>query len=397
MSTDALESHPDQPTDADRIRRLEGLLGRPMQAGNTITRLRNGDQIFPAMVQAMQAARRSIDLLTFVYWTGQPAQVIGQTLQDKARAGVRVRLVLDFFGARDIDRDLVAGLEDAGVQVLWFRPLSEIPSNGIDIGKRTHRKVCVIDEEIGFVGGVGIAAEWDGNANGPGEWRDSHFRITGPCVDGIRAGFFDDWSTSDFELSTAADEFPEHDRSGPVRAMTILGESEVGPSAVKLLKRVLIEGARSQIRLTTAYFSPNAEMTGWLVDAAERGVDVQVMFPGSEIDKRLPQANGEFAYPELLEAGAKLWSYETTMLHAKILTVDGCIADVGSSNYNDRSIAHDEEIDIVAFDRELTGILDQDFEADLMQCVAVDEDWWAERSIVERLQTGATKLVDGFI
>ena len=397
MSTDALESHPDQPTDAARIRRLEGVLGRPMQAGNTITRLRNGDQIFPAMVQAMQAARRSIDLLTFVYWTGQPAQVIGQTLEDKARAGVRVRQVLDFFGARDIDRDLVTSLEDAGVQVLWFRPLSEIPSNGIDIGKRTHRKVCVIDEEVGFVGGVGIAAEWDGNANGPGEWRDSHFRITGPCVDGIRAGFFDDWSTGDFELWTAADEFPEHDRSGPVRAMTILGESEVGPSAVKLLKRVLIEGATSRIRLTTAYFSPNAEMTGWLVDAAERGVDVQVMFPGSEIDKRLPQANGEFAYPELLEAGVKLWSYETTMLHAKILTVDGCIADVGSSNYNDRSIAHDEEIDIVAFDRELTGILDQDFEADLLQCVAVDEDWWAERSIVERLQTGASKLIDGFI
>ncbi len=385
------------PEDAARIRRLEGLLGRPMQPGNTVTRLRNGDQIFPAMVRAMQAAERSIDLLTFVYWTGQPAQVIGQTLQDKARAGVRVRVVLDYFGARDIDRDLVAGLEDAGAQVLWFRPLSEVPTNGLDIGKRTHRKICLVDEEVAFVGGVGIAAEWDGNASGPGEWRDSHFRITGPCVDGIRAGFFDDWSTSDFELCTSADEFPAHDRSGPVRAMTILGESEVGPSAVKLLKRVLIEGATEQIRMTTAYFSPNAEMTGWLAVAAERGVDVQVMFPGAEIDKRMPQANGEFAYPELLEAGVRLWSYEPTMLHAKILTIDGCIADIGSSNYNDRSIAHDEEIDVVAFDRELTGILDQDFEADLLHCVEVDEEWWDERGIVERIQTAATKLIDGFI
>lgn len=376
---------------------MEALLGRPFQDGHTITRLRNGDEIFPAMVEAMQAAERSIDLLTFVYWTGQPAQVIGETLEAKARDGVRVRLILDFFGARSMNRDLLDQLEDAGVLVHWFRPPDPSQDGVKGIGKRTHRKVCVVDETIGFVGGVGIAAEWDGDARNPEEWRDTHFRVTGPCVDGIRAGFVDDWMTSGQPLTSAHDEFPPQDRSGSTPAMVLLGESEVSMSATHHLKRVLIEGAVDRIRMTTAYFSPNDELTQWLSDAADRGVDVQVMFPGGEIDKRLPQANGERAYPQLLEAGVRLWSYEQTMLHAKILTIDGCIADVGSSNYNDRSVMHDEEIDLVALDRDLVAILDQDFEADLRHCVEVDEAWWEERSVLEKAQAIATEAIDGFI
>ena len=368
-----------------------------MESGHTITRLRNGDQIFPALVQEMLRAQRSIDLLTFVYWTGQPARIVGETLVAKAREGVRVRVILDFMGARSIDRELVEQLEEAGALVHWFRPLSGDPAEATEIGKRTHRKVCVVDETVAFIGGVGIAAEWDGDANNPSEWRDSHFRVTGPAVDGIRAGFFDDWEPSSHPLTTFHDTFPPQDRSGPTTAMVVLGESEVGTSATYLLKRVLLEGALEQVRITTAYFSPNQEMTRWLVDAAERGVDVQVMFPGTEIDKRLPQANGERAYPELLDAGVRLWSYEGTMLHAKILTVDGCISDIGSSNYNDRSVRHDEEIDLVAFDRDLAALLDQDFEADLVRCVEVDEDWWQERGIVARLQSAASGLIDGFI
>lgn len=372
-------------------------MGCPMESGHTITRLRNGAQIFPAMVEEMQAAQRSIDLLTFVYWTGQPARVIGETLVAKARAGVRVRVVLDYMGARSIDDDLVEHLEEAGVLVHWFRPLLVDPADAVEIGKRTHRKICVLDETVAFVGGVGIAAEWDGNANNPEEWRDSHFRITGPCVDGIRAGFFDDWAPSPHPLTTFQDQFPPQDRSGSIAAMAVLGESEAGMSATALLKRVLLEGATEQVRITTAYFSPNDDMTSWLVDAAERGVDVQVMFPGTEIDKRLPQANGERAYPGLLEAGVKLWAYETTMLHAKVLTVDGCISDIGSSNYNDRSVNHDEEIDVVAFDRDLAALLDQDFEADLVRCTRVDEEWWRERGVIERMQSAASALIDGFI
>lgn len=382
---------------ATTVRRLETLLGHSMLPGNTITRLRNGDQIFPEMVRAMHGATRSIDLLTFVYWTGTPARVIGETLEARARAGVRVRVILDVFGAARINRDLVASLEEAGVHVHWFRPpVGETADLG-GIGKRTHRKICVVDETVAFVGGVGIAAEWDGDARTPDEWRDSHFRVTGPVVATIRAGFIDDWATSGRPLTTQHDVFPPHDDDGPALAMAVLGESEVGESAVALLKRVLVEVAVDRIRLTTAYFSPNEHMAGWLRDAAVRGVDVQVMFPGTHIDKRLPQANGERAYPELLEAGVKLWAYEKTMLHAKVLTIDGVLADVGSSNYNDRSIQHDEEIDLIAWDPTLVAVLDQDFESDLVHCVRVDEGWWDERGVLERAQSAASGLIDGFI
>ncbi len=379
------------------VRRLETMLGQPMQPGNTITRLRNGDQIFPAMVRAMQAATRSIDLLTFVYWTGVPARVIGETLEGQARAGVRVRVILDVFGAARINRDLVTSLEEAGVIVHWFRPPVGETADMAGIGKRTHRKICVVDETLAFVGGVGIAEEWDGDARTPDEWRDSHFQVTGPVVSTIRAGFIDDWATSGRPLISHHDLFPPHPADGPATAMVVLGESEVGDSAVALLKRVLLEVATERVRLTTAYFSPNEEMAGWLCDAAERGVDVQVMFPGTHIDKRLPQANGERAYPDLLEAGVTLWSYERTMLHAKVLTVDGLIADVGSSNYNDRSIKHDEEIDLIALDPDLVAVLDQDFESDRVHCIEVDEDWWEERSLLERAQSAASGLIDGMI
>lgn len=368
-----------------------------MQPGHTIRRLRNGDQIFGEMVAAMQAAERSIDLLTFVYWTGTPARVVAETLEAKARDGVRVRVVLDWVGARSMDRSLVGSLEDAGVQVHWFRPLEAEPDMAGEIGRRTHRKVCVVDETTGFVGGVGIAEEWDGNARTPEEWRDTHFRVTGPCVDALRAGFLDDWVEGGQPLATAHDHFPAQACSGSARAMVVLGESEVGVSATHLLKRVLLEGAVERVRMTTAYFSPNGQMTQWLLDAAERGVDVQVMFPGGEIDKRLPQATGERAYPELLDAGVKLWSYEHTMLHAKILTIDGVIADVGSSNYNDRSVRFDEELDLVALDRDLVAMLDQDFEADLQRCIEVDEQWWEQRSLVERAQSRAAGLVEDWV
>ncbi len=379
------------------IRRLETILGQQMLPGHTITRLRNGDQIFPAMVRSMRAAERSIDLLTFVYWTGTPAKVIGKTLESKAREGLRVRIILDVFGAARIDRDLVKSLEDAGVQLHWFRPPIGEPTDLAGIGKRTHRKICVIDETEAYVGGVGIAEEWDGDARSPEEWRDDHFHVTGPAVATIRAGFIDDWATSGQPLVTHHDVFPSQEGDGDARAMVILGESEIGDSAVALVKRALLEIAMDRIRLTTAYFSPNEEMAGWLCEAARRGVDVQVMFPGTHIDKRLPQANGERAYPDLLEAGVTLWSYEKTMLHAKILTIDGVLADVGSSNYNDRSIQHDEEIDLIAWDPALVEILDQDFEADRVNCIEVDGEWLEERSTMEKVQATASGLIDGFI
>lgn len=384
--------------DANAVRRqLETVLGRPFLPGHTITRLRNGDQIFAEMVREMRAAQRSIDLLTFVYWTGAPAKAVASTLLDRAREGVRIRVVLDFFGARSMDTGVIDELKEAGVLIHWFRPLSLDADEREQIGNRTHRKICVVDETVAFVGGVGIAEEWDGDARSKEEWRDSHFRVTGPCVDTIRAGFLDDWATSEYALITDHDLFPDQDTSGSIRAAVVPGESEVGESGIAILKRSLLDLASHRIRMTTAYFSPDENMTSWLVDAADRGVDIQVMFPGTEIDKRLPQVAGEREFGGLLAAGIRLFSYDHSMLHAKILTIDGFIVNVGSANFNDRSIRQDEELDLVALDEDLAAVLDADFEADKRHCREITQDEWAKRGPLQRLEEQASRVIDKFV
>jgi cardiolipin synthase A/B len=378
------------------VRALEGLLGTPATTGNHVTRLRNGDEIFPAMLAAIEDADRSIDFLTFVYWQGDIATRFAEALCRKQSAGVRVRLVLDTFGARLMENELIEHLDEAGVQVHWFRPPSK-PDDWSDLGNRTHRKILVVDERVAFTGGVGIASEWEGDARDETEWRDSHFRVEGPAVDGLRAAFADDWLESEHELFGAPDRFPVHDPAGEQTVLVARGEAESGWSDIALLKRALCELAEDRIRITTAYFSPDEEMTRWLLSAARRGVEVEVLMPGRNTDKRLPQLAGELRYEPLLDAGVRVHRYEPTMLHAKILTVDGVVSNVGSANFNSRSMGLDEEVDLVVFDPELTGQLDADFDEDLTRSVAVDPEEWRDRGIIQRAAESVVERIEKLV
>ena len=378
-------------------RALEGCLGVHATEGNVIERLRNGVQIFPSMLEAIRGADNTVDMLTFIYWKGGIAQEIAHALAERARAGCRVRLVLDFFGARLLETDLVEMMEEAGVHVHWFRPI-EKTSDISDAGERTHRKLLIVDERVAFVGGVGIAEEWEGDANGPDEWRDDHFRITGPAVDGLRSAFLDDWAESGEDLLDEFDRFPDPE-SHPegVPALVVRGASEAGWSDIGLLKRVLCELATHEIRITTAYFSPNEDMTRWLCDAAERGVRVRVLHPGEHTDKRLPQLDGEQSYESLLECGVEIYRYEKTMLHAKVMTVDGHVADVGSANFNDRSVRWDEELDVVVFDEGLVQRLNDDWDEDVQHASRMTLEEWRERGIVQRVQEKVVETIDRFV
>ena len=381
-----------------RIRRaVEGCLGIHATEQNTVTRLRNGDEIFPAMLEAIHAAEHTVDMLTFIYWTGDVAVRIAEALADRARAGVRVRVVLDAFGARLLEDDLVKQMEEAGVHVHWFRPVNGI-SDIADAGQRTHRKVLIVDEEIAFTGGVGIAEEWEGDARDETEWRDDHFRVTGPVVDGLRSAFLDDWAESGRELLDEKDRFPTpwQDVEG-VPALVVRGASESGWSDIGLLKRVLCALASERIRIATAYFSPNEDMTKWLTDATERGVQVQVMMPGQHSDKRLPQVDGEAMYERLLAAGVEIYRYERTMLHAKVMTIDGMVADVGSANFNDRSVRWDEECDVVVFDEDLVAQLDTDWDDDVQHATRVTMDNWQDRGPLQRVQERLAGMIDGYV
>jgi cardiolipin synthase A/B len=370
-------------------RALEGLLGTPATEGNLVEVLRDGIEIFPAMLDAIQRAERTIDFLTFVYWQGEIAERFGDALAERARSGVRCRVILDSLGARHVDNEVVEAMRDAGVLVHWFRPLV-----GTDPGHRTHRKVLICDEMVAFTGGVGIADEWDGSSDDGTGWRETQIQVRGPVVDGLRAAFVDDWIDAGHELFDEHDRFPDQPQDGAVTAMIVRGESEHGWNDVAMLRRALLALARERVRITTAYLAPDASMLEALRETAKRGVQVQLLVPGPQTDKEIARLAAERVYDDLLEAGVELHEFQPTMIHAKVMTVDGLVSVVGSANLNTRSLCHDEEVDVVVFDEDVTALLDRHMDDDLERSDPVQPSEWNQRSPLRWLPQRAVGIID---
>lgn len=368
----------------DLMRRtIEGVIGVPATEGNRIDVLRNGDEIFPAMLEAIDAARHTIDFLTFVYWKGDIGAEFAQHLADRARDGVRVRVLLDSYGAQSMDPETVEMMKRAGAAVEWFRPLHRLHIG--EVNHRTHRKVMIVDEEVAFTGGVGIADEWRGNAASPEEWRDTHFRIRGPAVDGLRAAFLDNWTECELELfDESIDRFPSQPKVGNAIAQCVRGAAETGWSDIATLFRTLLKLAREHVRIATAYFIPDADLTDRMCDAVARGVRVDLLLPGPYADKRFVQLASEATFDQLLAGGVHIWCFQPTMLHAKTMTVDGVLANIGSANLNTRSTQLDEEINLVVLDSDLVAILDRHFDEDLERSKEIFRGEWRDRSLMQR-------------
>jgi cardiolipin synthase len=263
---------------------------------------------------------------------------------------------------------------------------------------RTHRKVVIVDEDTAFTGGVGIADEWLGNAEDADHWRDTHFRIQGPAVDGLRAAFLDNWSETDPQLfDDVVDRFPDQPKPGSSVVQCVRGASESGNSDIYTLFRTLFQLAQERVRIATAYFVPDAEIIGRLAQAVERGVEVDLLLPGPHADKRFVQVASEGTYAALLDAGVNIWSFQPTMLHAKVMTVDGIISNIGSANLNARSTRLDEEINIVAIDPALAAALDRDFDEDIERSIRIRAGRWQHRSFVQRaVETAALPFKRSF-
>ena len=380
-------------------RRLEALLGIPSTTGNQITVLRNGDEIFDSMLTAIRSAQRSIDLVTFVFWKGPITQDFTDALAERANAGVRVRLLLDTFGSRHIATAQKQTMRTAGVDLRWFRPIEPAEGKRLTrVNRRTHRKVLVCDEQVGFTGGVGIAQEWSGAAANSDEWRDTHFRVEGPAVNGLHAGFIDNWlETGPLEIDEAFDHFPALEASGSSTVQVIRGAAEAGSNDIANLFEIMFREAQEHIRITTAYFNPDDEVAAMLIDAAQRGVRVDVLVPGQHADKRFVQIVGEARYGELLAAGINISVYERTMLHAKIVSVDGLVASVGSANINQRSMQFDEELNLVILDPHVVAALDADFADDVTHSEMIDPSEWELRGPFQRAAERAASVVSDLI
>jgi len=369
--------------DCHRLRQtIEAAVGIPFSEGNEIVRYRNGDEIFPAMLDAIRTAERSVELLTFVYWTGTAADRFAAALADAARRGVTVRLLLDWYGAQPMKNELADDMAAAGVAVRWFRPATEWRVWEMD--NRTHRKVLVVDGSVAFTGGVGIAAEWEGDARNPGEWRETHFRVRGPAVQALRGAFWGNWMEVEHTIEEAVRDATPVASAGTVPIQVVRSTASIGWSDVAMVIDALITMAERRLRIVTAYFAPDDETVAKLIRAAERGVDVEILIPGPHIDKRVSELAASDAFLPLLEAGVTIWRFQPTMIHTKVILMDESVVCIGSPNLNMRSMRKDDEIALVAVDRALAAQLDRDFDDDVARSEKMTADGWEDRGLLRR-------------
>jgi cardiolipin synthase A/B len=376
--------------EASFLRAAESLTGAPVSFGNDAELLINGDQIFPAYLGAIRDAEETVNLLTYAYWRGDIAIEVADTLCEKARSGVECNVIIDAVGAAKMDRMLVHKMRDAGVNVCFFRPPKPYAVRRLQY--RTHRKLLIVDGTTGFTGGVGIAEEWTGNAQDPDHWRDTHVRVTGPVVRGLQGAFAENWLECTGDV-LAGDRYLPHieelEDGGPMQVMR--SSATVGDSNAEALIYLAVAAAKRSIELTSAYFVPRPAFTQALVEAAERGVRMRILVPGSHIDKQFVRTAGRAAYDELIEAGIEIYEYCPTMLHAKTLTVDEIWSSVGSVNFDNRSFQLHDEVTLCVQSEAFAGQLHDVFERDLEDSERIEPDEWRGRPVTQRARENVTK------
>jgi cardiolipin synthase len=374
------------------LRAAEALTGAPISHGNEAELLINGDRIFPAMLETIGSAERTLNIETYVYWRGEIAGELAEAVAAKAREGVQCNVILDALGAARMERKWVRRMTDAGVRVIRLRPPK--PYAVRRLANRTHRRLLIADGRLGMTGGVGIAEEWTGDAQDPDHWRDTHVRARGPVVRGMQGAFAEHWLEGTGEVLGGDDYLPELDPvddGGPMQL--VRSSAKVGDTNAEALYYLAIASAQESLHLTAAYFVPRPAFTDALCSAARRGVDVRILVPGPHIDKAIVRVAGRAAYSELLEAGARIYEYQPTMLHAKTLCVDAQWSTVGTVNFDNRSFQLHDEVTLGVWDRAFADELERAFDHDLERSRPIDPERWHARSIRQRAAEAATTVL----
>lgn len=377
--------------DAQYQRALGVLLGPPILDGNRFEALYNGDRIFPPMLQAIRGAQHSITFETYIYWSGDIGRAFAEALAERAKAGVKVHVLLDWVGSAKIDAHFLQQMEDAGVQIRKFHQPS-----WYDIARmnnRTHRKLLVVDGRIGFTGGVGIAPEWTGDAQDAQHWRDSHFQVEGPVVAQMQAVFMDNWIKVSGDVLHGEVYFPALAKAGDGRAQVFSSSPSGGSESMHLMYLLSITAATKSIDLSSAYFVPDDLTIHALVAAMERGVRVRIIVPGPIIDSQTVRGASRASWGPLLEAGAEISEYQPTMFHVKVFTVDGLLSSVGSTNFDNRSFRLNDEANLNIYDSAFAAAQTAQFEADLKRSKRITFDAWRDRPLREKAMEHLASLL----
>ena len=370
--------------DEEFLPTMAGATGEAFLPGNSLAILINGDAFYPAMLKAIAEAEFSITVEAYIYWAGQVGIEFADALAAKAKAGVRVKILLDAVGSSTIGEEVLKILEAGPCQLAWYNPLNWRRLNRYN--HRTHRKSLIVDGRVGFTGGAGIADHWRGQARHPGEWRDLQIRIEGPAVTPLQTGFAQNWLQTTGELISGPLYYPPSEPAGTLALQSIMSSPEIGASTVRIMYYLSIICARRSILIANPYFVPDAAARDALIEAKRRGVDVRIMVAARYNDNWLAHHNSVRVYGRLLEAGIEILEYNHTMLHLKTMVVDGRWFTIGTTNFDNRSFAHNEENNTCGYDTTVARQLHAMFDADVKGCDRLDLATWQRRGLWRRTQ-----------
>ena len=362
------------------VRTMGNLFGPPLLKGNKVTALENGDQIFPALLEAIRSAQRTITFENFLFREGEISDAFAEALAERARAGVKVHFLQDALGCDCLHGRAMNLVRHSGVQLEIFRFAN------VAMNFRTHRKLLVIDGRTGYLGGTGIADDWKGNGRTRGLWRDSHYCLEGPAVAQMQQAFMDNWMQTRAELLHGDEYFPELRAAGDDMCQVFKSSAGEGSDSARLMLLVSIAAARRHIRIANAYFIPDKLCIQTLIDALRRGVKVEIITPGPDIDAQWVRAVGTARWRPLLKAGARFYEYQPARFHCKYLLVDDCWASVGSANLDNRSLSLNEEANLNVLDAKFVAAHTRVFEDDKRHSCEITLDDWRRRPLVEKVR-----------
>jgi cardiolipin synthase len=380
-----------ETSDAQFLRSMGVLLGPSLVDGNVVRELLNGDEIFPAMLEAIRSARRTITFETYIYWSGSIGAQFADALAERARAGVKVHVLLDWIGSEKLEDAQLEEMRRAGVEL---RRYNRPRWYSLDrLNNRTHRKLLVVDGETGFTGGVGIGDVWLGNAQDPQHWRDTHFLVQGPAVGQLQAAFVDNWMQATGVVLHGSDYFPPLQPQGEALAQMFISSPGGGAESMQLMYLLSITAATKSIRLSMSYFVPDEVAIGTFVAALKRGVEVQIITPGPHIDTEVVRKASRASWGRLLQAGAQIYEYQPTMFHCKVMIVDDLWVSVGSTNFDNRSFAVNDEANLNVYDAQFARRQAEVFRQDLAHSRRVTLEAWQNRPWQEKLMEHAARLL----
>jgi len=370
---------------------MVGLTGASLESGNRVQLLENGDQFFPLLLRDIAGAKQSVHVESYIWWKGAICDQLARTLAAKAKEGVEVRLLVDASGGHKMDKELAKLMLDSGVKLVRFHPPTL--ANLGRLNNRDHRKEMIIDGRIGYIGGYGFAEEWTGHGQDKDHWRDAGLRVEGPIVNRMQGAFSENWIEETGEIMAGEKYFPHLSAAGSTPAHLAYTSPTGGVSSVQVLYYLAIKAAQHEIIIQNPYLLPDDDALDAMAEAVKRGVDVKIMVPATDAtDSPIVQHASHHRYGLLLQKGIKIWEYQKTLLHQKVIIVDGVWSCVGSTNFDRRALQLNDEVSMGVLDAGLASQLKAVFADDLKFCKERHFDEWQHRGIWHKAEDGLAYL-----